>query len=162
MMTTIKVLSVVFFWFLLAACQSTSSYYLGALADGEGEPLAVAAAYQQAHQWEDLYLLIDSALSADGGQKRLSGTVEFSLHSQGMYGRVRSLDLRVFLVDEEKRVVDYRPVMRFLGRSTRDQVPFSVVLPDTPGAVAYTFGYEATFSAIDDAVTTWNLPGRQR
>ena len=162
MMTTVKILAAVFAGFLLAACQATGTHYLGALADGEGGTITISGASTQKQSWEDLYLMIDSELITVDGQQLLSGTVEFSHHSQGMYGQVRSLDLRVFLVDEESRVVDYHTVMRFLGRSTRDKVPFRVVLPDAPQAVAYTFGYEATFSEKKDSVSTWNLPSRQR
>ena len=162
MMAKVKNVIAVFSLFLLAGCQASGAYYLGALADGEGEPVVVAVAQQQTQSWEDLYLVINSDLFTMDGQQQLSGTVEFSFHSQGMYGRVGSLDLRVFLLDVENRVVAYHPVMRFLGLSTRDQVSFRVILPETPNAVAYTFGYEATFADIDEAVTTWNLPSRQR
>ncbi len=162
MLTRLKFPAVVFLCFLLTGCQSTGGYYLGALADGEGDPIVVSTACQQAQLWEDLYLTIDSELGTFEGQQRLSGNLAFSEHSQGMYGRVVSLDLRVFLLDEDNRVVGYRSVLRFLGRSTWDQIPFHVVLPDTAEVVAYTFGYEATFADLADSVSTWNLPSRQR
>lgn len=143
---------------LVSGCQATTGHYLGALADEDAVTEILPALGVQQH-WEELYLTVDSELTRQAGTYQMSGWLSFSLHSRMMYARVADVELTLFLLDADNRVIDYCRVTYFKGLSTEDRVPFMVTLPLADAAVAYTFGYQITL--IDDertSSTNWYFP----
>jgi hypothetical protein len=142
---------------LLNGCQTTG-HYLGALADAETvKEITPVLDIQQ--QWEEFYVTVDSNLTRLEDQYQMTGWLSFSLHSRMMYVRVADVELTLFLLDADDRVVNYRRVTHFKGLSPEDRIPFTVTLPQVDHAVAYTFGYQITL--IDDegaSSTNWYFP----
>ncbi len=148
--------------FLLVGCQTTTGHYLGA--EAESGPVVPFAQADKTQTWQDLYLVIDSHFEQQQQGGRLTGVMRYADHVQMMYVRAGRLTLRVFLLDTDNRVVAYQTVSGlFPGSTVHTSHPFAVSFADIKGAVAYTFGYEATF--IDDegmAFQVWNQPRTSR
>jgi hypothetical protein len=146
------------FLLVLSGCQTTTGYYLGALAQ-EDAVTQIAPVLDSQQQWEEFYVTVDSNLTRQAGNYQMSGWLSFSLHPRMMYVRVASVELTLFLLDAYSRVVDYRRATHFMGLSPEDRVPFSVTVPMVDNAVAYTFGYQIVL--VDDEGTSssnWYFP----
>jgi len=142
----------------LGACQATTGYYLGALAD-EDAIAEITPVLDIQQQWEEFYVTVDSNLMRLEDQYQMTGWLSFSLHSRMMYVRVADVELTLFLLDADNRVIDYRKATHFKGLRLEDRIPFTVTLPLVDDAVAYTFGYQITL--IDDeglSSTNWYFP----
>lgn len=148
----------ILFSLLLSGCQATTGYYLGALADDEAVT-AITPVLDDQQRWEDLYVTVDSRLTRQAGSFQMSGRLSFSEHSRVMYVRVAHVELILFLLDADNRVVEYRRATHYSGLRPDDRIPFAVTLPAVDQAVAYAFGYEIRL--IDDEgnpSTNWFYP----
>lgn len=147
-----------FFALLISGCQTTTGHYLGALAD-ESAVTEITPVLDTQQQWEEFYLMVDSQLTRQADHYQMSGSLSFSLHAQMMYVRVADVELTLFLLDADNRVVDYRRATHFKGLRLGDRIPFTVTLPLADRAVSYTFGYQITL--VDDegaSSTNWYFP----
>lgn len=142
----------------LNGCQATTGHYLGALADEE-TVTAITPVLDAQQRWEEFYVTVDSQLTRQAANYQMAGWLSFSQHSRMMYVRVADVELTLFLLDAENRVVNYRRVTHFKGLRPDDRIPFTVTLPMVDQAVAYIFGYQITL--IDDegaSSTNWYFP----
>lgn len=143
---------------LVSGCQTTTGHYLGALADEEAVT-AITPVLDAQQRWEEFYVTVDSQLSRQSGNYQMTGWLSFSLHSRMMYVRVADVELTLFLLDADNRVVGYRRATHFMALRPEDRIPFTVTLPLVDQAVAYTFGYQIRL--IDDegaSSTNWYFP----
>jgi hypothetical protein len=71
---------------------------------------------------------------------------------------VRSLDIYIFFLDHDSRVLLTEPLDRSLRGSTQDAVSFmrSYKIPD--GAKALSFGYSGQVTEQDGQLSFWLLP----
>ena len=141
----------------LSGCQATTGHYLGALADEEAVT-AIIPVLDTPQRWEEFYVTVDSQLTRQEDRYQMAGWLSFSLHSRMMYVRVADVELTLFLLDANNRVVEYRRATHFKGLSPEDRIPFTVTLPMVDQAVAYTFGYQITLIDEGDLSTRWYFP----
>ncbi len=160
-MSYLRTLSLFICFFIslfLSGCLSTTGHYLGALADKEAVTAITPVLDAQQH-WEEFYVTVDSRLMRLEDQYRMTGWLSFSQHSRMMYARVADVELTLFLLDADNRVVDYRKATHFKGLSPEDRIPFTVTLPLVEQAVAYTFGYQVTLiDEVGASTTNWFYP----
>ena len=150
--------TLILFSLLLSGCHATTGYYLGALADDEAVT-AINPVLDTQQRWEDLYVTVDSRLTRQAGRYQMSGKLSFSQHSRMMYVRVAHVELTLFLLDADNRVVEYRRANHYSGLRPDDRIPFTVTLPAVDQAVAYAFRYEIRL--IDEegnSSTNWFYP----
>lgn len=159
MIENFKLLACCFLLLLfVSGCQTTTGFYLGALADEEAVT-AITPVLDAQQRWEEFYVTVDSQLSRQAGNYQMTGWLSFSLHSQMMYVWVADVELTLFLLDADNRVVGYRRATHFMGLRPEDRIPFTVTLPLVDQAVAYTFGYQIRL--IDDegfSSASWFYP----
>ena len=143
---------------VFSGCQTTTTHYLGAQADREGiVNLSVDKAENQ--RWVDLYATVDYSFVRRGNQLDLEGVFSFSFSPKINYERVRDFKLKLFLLDENRIVVDYLEVVRTLSNNLEEQVSFSYNSNMAENVTALTFGYEGAFSdEIGSRFTVWKLP----
>jgi len=154
----ILLLSILF----IAGCQATTGYYKGALADQETIVAFTKDEGNQQH-WRDLYVSVDYSFRTQGDQLVCEGVFAFSDYPQGMLARVRDFKLKVFLLDQHDRVLDYFELYRAVSSDLGFRAPFRKVFALPAGAVAASFGYEGIFIGEYDAgETVWKLPKRAR
>lgn len=150
--------TLLFFVVMLTGCQTSTGHYLGALAD-EDRVTDITPVLDAQQQWEGFYLTVDSQLRRQAGNYQMSGRLSFSEHARMMYVRVADVDLTLFLLNADNRVVDYRRATHFIGLRPDDRVPFTVTVPVSDQAVAYTFGYRVTFTDDEGGTSVnWHLP----
>jgi hypothetical protein len=152
-----------FFALSLSGCQTTTSttLYRGAKADPKGA--ITLSAEQPLQHWQDTYVTIDYSYTRQGNQFNIDGTFAFSDGAKINYQFIRRLKLKLFLLDKEMRVVEYREVLRVLGYSLEDQDEFSAEFTLPENVVAFTFGYEGVLRDDEGfSNTIWNLPKRNR
>jgi hypothetical protein len=156
-------LFIIFVGLILFGCQTTTTYYQGAKADEEGViSLVMGQAEQQ--QWQDLYVTVDYNLHRSDDTLDIDGVLSFSDSPKINYTAVRDLKLKLFLLDQDERVVEYFDIARTLGNSLDDETIFARTVKITEGIVAMTFGYEGSFIDNDpeglSGQTVWKLPKR--
>ncbi len=165
MKNNMLILLSVFLGLMVSGCQTTTTYYLGAKADGEGV-VSLSAGGSDPQHWQDFYVTVDYYVSQEGEQLDIEGALSFSDNPKAIYTRVRDLKLKLFLLDRDRRVVTYRDIARTLSQSLDDKTIFSRALPLQEGVVAYTFGYEGSFVDNDPESPSvdrvWKLPERQQ
>lgn len=131
----------------LTACQTIPGPFPGAQAEA-GRIIRLDMAGAEVQQWQDLYLTIDSGLREHPGHSLLTGKIQFSIRPQALFRYVSEVTLWVFILDENNRVLSFQAVPRTTGHQLDDVVTFSTDLQVSHNAVAYTFGYDASF--LDD------------
>ncbi|SDZ79116.1 hypothetical protein SAMN05660420_00325 [Desulfuromusa kysingii] len=148
---------------IFSGCQTTTSYYLGAKADAEGV-VSLVTVPEGTQQWQDLNVTVDYDLNRNGDNLGIKGSLTFSNSPQMNFTAVRDLKLKLFLLDQDMRVVDYFDIARTLGHDLEGQTPFSQEVQLKAGVVAMTFGYEGFFVDSDSegssSETVWKLPKR--
>ncbi|MCK5914093.1 MAG: hypothetical protein KAG12_09455 [Desulfuromusa sp.] len=145
---------------VFSGCQTTTTHYLGTQADREGVvSLSVNKAENQ--HWEDFYATVDYSFVQQGNQLDFEGIFSFSFSPQINYERVRDFKLKLFLLDENRIVVDYLEVVRTLSDNLENQVSFNYDFDLAENVTVLTFGYEGLF--VDDVgmpFRVWELPKR--
>ncbi len=144
----------------LAGCQAATTHYLGAKADQQ-DVISLSAAAAQNQRWQDLYLTIDYSLERQGQRLDIAGSLAFSESPKVNYTQVVDMKLKLFLLDADMRVVDYREIARTLSTNLEDQTPFRQMFELKDNITAFSFGYEGSFR--DDefgGYKVWKLPSR--
>ena len=162
MQRKLTIISILFFSLILSGCQTTTTttYYLGAKADVK-EAITLSAGQVQQQQWKDPYVAIDYSYTYQGNQLNIDGLFSFSDSAKINYQTVRRLKLRIFLLNKDLRVVDYREVLQVLGYSLEDQDKINAEFILNDDVVAFTFGYEGLLRDDEGLSTTiWKLPKR--
>ena len=149
----------------LFGCQSTTGYYLGAVAAPDS---VVSIAESGKGTWQDLYVDVKYTVERRGDRLVVAGNFGFANHPQMMMARVHDFTLKFFLLDQQNRVLDYADLANTLGPQLDTQTSFSheFVLP--AGAVVGSFGYDGSFFEDTDSgdqggsalrrVNVWKLP----
>ncbi len=130
--------------FALPGCQTTTGYYKGALAEPDTVITLQEAGSVKQH-WQDIYVSIDSHFQLRDGELAVEGVFDFSQHPKLMTSRVYDFKLKLFLLDDQNRVLDYFDIYRALGGELNRQDRFSGVFPAPASTVAVSFGYEGFF-----------------
>ncbi|MEA3544390.1 MAG: hypothetical protein U9R69_04110 [Thermodesulfobacteriota bacterium] len=165
MKNNLLILLIILLGVVVSGCQTTTTYYQGAKADGEGVVNLSARGTEPRH-WQDLYIMVDYTLNQNGEQLEIEGALSFSDNPKALYTRVWDLKLKLFLLDQNMRVVSYRDIARTLSNSLDDKTKFTRTLQLRKDVVSYTFGYEGSF--VDDDPESpstdhvWKLPKRQK
>ena len=149
---------------MISGCHTTTTYYQGAKADEVGV-VSLSVGGTEPQHWQDLYVTVDYNLNRNGEQLEIEGALSFSDNPKALYTRVWDLKLKLFLLDQNMRVVSYRDIARTLSNSLDDKTKFTRTLQLRKDVVSYTFGYEGSF--VDDDPESpsidhvWKLPKRQ-
>lgn len=153
-----------FFGLILSGCQTTTSttLYQGGQADVK-EAITLSSGQVQQQRWQDIYVAINYSYTHQGDQFNIDGIFSFSESTQINYQSVSRLKLKLFLLNKEMRVVDYREVLQVLGYSLEDQDKFTAKFTLPEDVVAFTFGYEGVLRGDEGRSNTiWKLPKRNR
>ncbi|WP_303721415.1 hypothetical protein [Malonomonas rubra] len=147
---------------LLSGCQKTTKIYIGAKADAgsvlSGEVLSVRDAV-----WQDLYVQLEYSFKRQGEKLLLEGTWGFADHPRMMFAKVKEFELKLFLLDQENRVLDYVTFSRSIGGYFHDRLAFKKELVLPKGAAASSIGYEGTLiGEKGELKSVWKLPRRSR
>ncbi len=156
----LRTILVAFLSVVILGCQPTGQRYLNAVADS-ALIFQLPASGGISLDWQDMYLKIDHQVTATAGALSVQGTIGYANHPQIMYARAQNLNVYLFLLDSDKRVVSYQQLSTLSRFSTQDTDSFKMDIPRPVKAVAYTFGYEVDFieGEPDSGMTTvWNLP----
>ena len=141
---------------LVCGCLQTQELYIGNKVTAEKVELRKDT--PRAGTWETFDLKIAYEFVVNGENLDISGQTELGDHQQMVYDRVRSLDIYIFFLDHDSRVLLTEPLDRSLRGSTQDAVPFmrSYKIPD--GAKALSFGYSGQVTEQDGQLSFWLLP----
>ena len=130
--------------FALAGCQTTTGYYKGAKADQE-TIISVADKANGVRHWKDLYVDIDYSFKQQGNQLLVDGILAFSGYPKQMMASVKDFKLKLFLLDQDGRVLDYYDLKRTVSSSLDQKTAFGKSVQMPAGTVAMSFGYEGEF-----------------
>jgi len=156
----IQLLIVLISILILSGCQTTAGYYKGAKAD-EDTIIALAGAGEEMQNWKDLHADIDYLVTRQGDQLKIEGTLGFAGYPLQMMASVKDFKLKLFLLDQDGRVLDYFDLQRTVSRSLDNKTPFSKSFITPAGTVAMSFGYEGEFVGDYHASElVWKLPKR--
>lgn len=131
----------------LSACQPVSTYYLGNFYD----PALTIPLEDNAEQdgtWQTFHVTVNYRYQA-GDTLLVAGTATLGDHYQALYERLVQLDLYLFLLDDDTRVLVSRRIDRAFAADTDLVLGFSetVALPANTTQIA--FGYQGRVTAGD-------------
>ena len=155
----LAIISSLFLGLILSGCQTTATttYYLGAKADIK-ETITLSTGQVQ-QQWKDVYVNIDYSYTHQGNKFNIDGLFSFSESVKINYQTVGRLKLKLFLLNKNMRVVDYREILQVLGYSLEDQDKINAEFILDENIVAFTFGYQGVLRDDEGASSTiWKLP----
>jgi hypothetical protein len=158
----LAVISSLFLGLMLSGCQTTATttYYLGAKADSK-EAIYLSSGQEQQQRWQDIYVAIDYSYTRQGNQFNITGIFSFSDSAKINYQSVRRLKVKLFLLDKNMRVVDYREILQVLGYSLEDQDKINAKFVLDKNIVAFTFGYDGVLRGDEGfSNTIWKFPKR--
>ena len=141
---------------LVSGCLQTQELYIGNKVTAEKVELRKDA--PQVGTWETFDLKIAYEFVVNGQNLDISGQTELGDHQKMVYNRVRSLDIYIFFLDHDSRVLLTQPLDRSFRGSTQEAVSFtrSYEIPD--GTKALSFGYSGQVTEEDGQMSFWLLP----
>ena len=141
---------------LVSGCIKTQALYIGNKVTAEKITLGKDA--PQVGTWETFDLKIAYNFVVKGQVLDISGQAELGEHQKMVYDSVRSLDIYIFFLDHDSRVLLTEALDRPFTGSTDQTVPFkrSYKIPD--GAEALSFGYSGQVGEQDGQMTFYLLP----
>lgn len=158
----LKPLMIMAVCFVLFGCQpGTTSYYKGATAAGMGT-IPITENLEGEQVWQDLYLTVTYQLQRTGDQLTIKGRMGFTDSSKTNYTSVSDMKLKLFLLDQDLRVVDSMDIARTLSYHLDDETGFNRTLQLEGHVVALAFGYDGylvdndpEFPSVDPV---WKIP----
>ncbi len=156
---TINIWLIFFCGVVLAGCQSTTGYYKGARAERETVVSLRTVAVTGEEQWQDLYATVDYRIDQQGGKLTIVGVLAFSAYPQLNLARVDDFKLKLFLLDDNRIVLDSLDLVRVLGGAVQQTVPFNAFIDVSTAVKSLSFGYEGTFmTERGGRDSVWSLP----
>jgi hypothetical protein len=141
---------------LVSGCLPPQALYIGNQVTAEKVALSKDAS--QVGTWETFDIKIAYKFAVKGDLLEISGQAELGDHQKMVYDHVRSLDIYLFFLDHDSRVLLTEPLDRSLRGSTEQTVSFarSYKIPD--GTKALSFGYSGQVAEQDGQMTFYLLP----
>lgn len=127
----------------LPACQpqNVSNYYQG-LRTNPAESLSLSGKEPQSGQWQTFDMLLDYRYQAGGGTLRISGNAALSEFYQLNINVLRKLDIYLFFLDENARVLETVLLVNALSSNPESPLSFQKELTIPSAATAIDFGYD--------------------
>ena len=141
---------------LISGCLQTQELYIGNKVTAE--KVTFGKEGPQVGTWETFDLMIAYEFVVKGQVLDISGQAELGDHQKMVYDQVRSLDIYLFFLDHDSRVLLTQPLNRSFWGSTQETVSFtrSYQIPD--GTKALSFGYSGQVAEQDGQLNFWLLP----
>lgn len=141
---------------LVSGCLQTQELYIGNKVTAE--KVEIKKDGPQVGIWETFDLKIAYEFVVNGQNLDISGQIELGDHQKMVYDRVRSLDIYLFFLDHDSRVLLTQPLDRSFQGSTQWTQSFtrSYEIPDATEALS--FGYSGQVSEQDGQLSFWLLP----
>ena len=141
---------------LISGCLQTQELYIGNKVTAE--KVALGKEDPQVGTWETFDLKIAYEFVVNGQNLDISGQIELGDHQKMVYDRVRSLDVYLFFLDHDSRVLLTQPLDRSFQGGTQWTESFtrSYEIPD--GTKALSFGYSGQVTEQDGQLSFWLLP----
>ena len=141
---------------LLSGCLSPQELYLGNKV--ETEQVALVRGVPQSGTWQTFDLNIAYNYLTTAENIDISGQAELGDHQKMVYDRVRSLDIYLFFLDPEARVLLTEPLNRTFGGTTDQKMTFKRSYKIPSGTVALSFGYSGKVEELDSQMYFYQLP----
>ena len=141
---------------LVSGCLQPQALYIGNKVTAEKVELRKDV--PQVGTWETFDLKIAYDFVVKGQDLDISGQAELGDHQKMVYDHVRSLDIYLFFLDHDSRVLLTEPLDRSFSGSTQRTLFFtrSYKIPD--GAKAFSFGYSGQVTEQDGQMSFYLLP----
>ncbi len=141
---------------LVSGCLQTKELYNGNKVTAEKVALSKDAS--QVGTWETFDLKIAYKFAVKGDILEISGQAELGDHQKMVYDHVRSLDIYLFFLDYDSRVLLTGPLDQSFGGSTEQTVLFTRSYKIPAGSKALSFGYSGQVAEQDGQMTFYLLP----
>lgn len=141
----------------LPGCVETAMKYRG----NQIAPVHVVAlldGQQAAGTWQTFDLVIEYTSLKNGDALELSGQVELGQSYQITYDRLKFLDLYVFFMDKDSRVLETVYMPAILTNTTDDRGTFTRSFKVPAGTVGVSFGYDGKVGGWDGHTRFYQLP----
>jgi len=127
-------------FFGLTSCQSTESFYRGYTVENESlSPLG-----NQQGSWKTFDLELTYQYQQTDNILDITGSAALSLYYELNTSRIRTLDVYLFLLDDESKVLETVYLTRRLEFSPEENLTFTKTLKIPPGTTSIAFGYKGT------------------
>jgi len=142
--------------FLLSGCLPTQELYVGNKVTVEQVPLERNAA--QSGTWQTFDITIDYNFVAKGDVLEISGQAVLGDHQRMVYDIIRSLDIYLFFLDDDSRVLLTEPLNQTLTGSTEQTAFFSYSYNIPDGTRSLSFGYSGEVTEQEGQMYFYQLP----
>ena len=144
---------------ILPGCQtqSVSSYYHGLQANPT-ESLPLPGKELQKGKWQTYDLLLDYQYQTEGNSLKISGATTLSDFYQINMNFLRKLDLFLFFLDKDAKVVETAQLLKVRSSSLDSPLSFNQTIEIPQAAKAIGFGYQGITRDIADLTRFDHLP----
>jgi hypothetical protein len=159
MTNAVKILLLLFFCaltLLVSGCLNSQALYIGNKVTADKVPLVKDA--HQVGTWETFDLKIDYEVFSRGELLEITGRIELGDHQKMVYDYVRSLDVYLFFLDDDSRVLLTEPLERTFRGSTEQTMLFTRSYKTPNDAKALSFGYSGQVAERDGQMSFYLLP----
>ncbi len=125
----------------VAGCQSTTSFYRGYHAESASCAPLMRLENQQG-SWKTFDLELNYEYDYKGDDLNISGTLDLGLYYEIITNRILSLDVYLFFLDDNTRVMETRFLSRELDFEGGSALTFAKHLKVPAGTDSISFGYE--------------------
>jgi hypothetical protein len=140
----------------VSGCLPSQALYVGNKVTAEKVALSKDAS--QVGTWETFDIKIAYDFVVKGQNLDISGQAELGDHQKMVYDHVRSLDIYLFFLDHDSRVLLTEPLDRSFSGSTEQTVSFARSYKIPTGSKALSFGYSGQVAEQDGQMTFYLLP----
>jgi hypothetical protein len=141
---------------LVLGCMPPQELYIGNKVTTHKVDLGKAE--PQAGLWETFDIKINYKFAVKDQIIEIAGQAELGDHYKMVYDRVSSLDIYLFFLDHESRVLLTEPINRVLRVSTERTLFFAHTFRIPEGTKALSFGYSGKVTEWEGRATFYELP----
>lgn len=143
-----KYIWIIFTVFLLASCQTTTTFFLGDTVEKEHLiPINVSADDQK---WSTFDLDIAYSYTRNNDVFDIQGQVRLSQHYRMNYDYIPALDVYLVFLDSTSKVIGTTYLVRNYTYLTEAAIPFDIQSTAPPETVAFSFAYEGSATESGD------------
>lgn len=145
----------------LVACVETATMYHMNLVFPE-LVVAITEGTPHADSWQTFDLNIDYEAVLQNNQFKISGQARLGEHQRSLYSRIDDLDVLIFFLDNNARVLETAYLLRTKSNNPDDFLTFSQAYQVPAATVAFGFGYDGSVSEKDSIMSFYKLPLRKQ
>jgi hypothetical protein len=141
-----------------SGCVPISKQFVGNTVSPKQQVIKLQSGGSHMDSWQNFDIKIDYEYKQDDDKFNISGRAVLSQHYVMTYDILNDLDLYLFFIDGNSRVLETNILARSVAQNTDETLQFTKLYKAPPGTTGISFGYNGHVSADKGNGTFYLLP----